>query len=98
MLNQFTRLLIRSVRDVRLAVEDRAPSADADDGGGAADEQGGLLRGRQRHLPQAGRAGRAQGQALHARHPAHPPAGKSCKIPMNLFNCWTAMETRHNPA
>ena len=57
-------------------MEDRASAADADDDRGAADEQGGILRGRQRHLAQACRAGRAQGQALHARHPAHPPAGK----------------------
>ena len=57
-------------------MEDSAAAADADDDRGAADEQGRLLCGRQRDVAQARRAGRAQGQALHARHPTHSTAGK----------------------
>ena len=78
-INTLITKIIRAVRDVRAAVEDRAAAADADDDRRAADEQGRLLGGRQRHVAQARRAGRAQGQALHARHPTHPPAGKYTK-------------------
>ena len=78
-INTLITKIIRAVRDVRAAVEDRAAAADADDDRGAADEQGRLLGSRQRHVAQARRAGRAQGQALHARHPTHPPAGKYTK-------------------
>ena len=69
-----------AVRDVRAAVEDSAAAADADDDRGAADEQDRLLGGRQCDVAQAGGAGRAQGQAVHARRPPHSPAGRNYKI------------------